>query len=474
MLARMIGGLGCPDENALVRFSTGQLSGTDLGSLEAHLDGCGACRSLIAQLASLGAVAKQTGGTALGDAPAQRHGRVGRYQVERLVGGGGMGMVYAARDQELNRVVAIKLLRTSALGNLESRTRLLREAQTMAKLSHPNLVPIFELGSDQGDDFLAMELIDGPTLDLWLRERKRGWREVVQIFVEAGRGLEAAHQAGVVHRDFKPSNVLVGPDGRARVTDFGLARPMASALATGAGTGSIELTREGSLLGTPAYMSPEQLEGQVADVRSDQFSFCVCLAEALSGHRPFPGRTPEELRRAMRSGKPPRLELESARLKRTLLKGMSIAPDGRFDSMGELLEELAVCLKPSRANPRAVAGAMALAVVLAAGAGVAWQQLRPAAQVAPVAVVASKTVRVAAGARVVVSLPGVQTVTVADEAVVDARAVANQRITLTGLSAGRTTLKLQTRASPDAPLEELAWEVVVEDQGTQELRFIVG
>jgi Flp pilus assembly secretin CpaC/predicted Ser/Thr protein kinase len=467
MLTSMTGGVGCPDENALVRFATGQLSGADLGSLEAHLDTCTSCRSLIAQLASGVTEVKATPSmpaVAAGEPQLVRHGRVGRYEVERLVGGGGMGVVYAARDKELNRVVAIKLLRTSALASVESRSRLLREAQTMAKLSHPNLVPIFELGRDQGDDFLAMELIDGPTLDIWLRERKRDWREVVKIFIEAGRGLEAAHQAGVVHRDFKPGNVLVGPDGRARVTDFGLARPRVPDLVPGVEAGSIELTREGSLLGTPAYMSPEQLEGQVADVRSDQFGFCVALAEALAGHRPFPGRTLEELRHRMRSGKPPDFELEPVRLKRALLKGMSISPDGRFGSMGELLEELAIILRPSRANARAVAAGMAFAVVLAAGAGVAWQQMNAPATAALEALEKAgaidptpKELRLTVGTEEPLTIPGVTQIAMGDLEIASAVTAGDRTVLVKALKPGVTSLFAWVKGDST----RLEWRVTV-------------
>jgi len=454
----------CPDENALVRFSSGQLSGQDLGPIERHLDTCSGCRTLVAQLSSAPRVTWAPGS----DAPMrERHGSIGRYQVERLVGGGAMGMVYAARDRELNRAVAIKLLRTTGPSSSEPRARLLREAQTMAKLSHPNVVPIFELGADEGDDYLAMELIDGPTLDQWLREKKRDWREVVKVFIEAGRGLEAAHQAGVVHRDFKPNNVLIGPDGRARVTDFGLSRPDVSLSGALADAGSVDLTREGTLLGTPAYMSPEQLEGNVADVRSDQFNFCVALTESLVGHRPFPGRTLEDLRNAMRSGKPPAFEVPSSRLKRALLKGMSIAPAHRFASMGGLLDELQVVLKPTRPTRNDLMIATGVLVVLSVATGLGWDnfQFRRVRARAPAAAIeaipALKEVTLMVGEERPFALKGVQEIISLNASQLKATLVGNQQVRLVGVSPGVSTLALKIRAGPHDPRVTVEWQVTV-------------
>ena len=444
----------CPDENALVRFSSGQLSGEDLGPVEKHLDTCSACRTLIAQLTS----APKVTDAMVADGPVRtRQGSIGRYQIEKLVGGGGMGMVYAARDHELNRVVAVKLLRIAGAANTESRARLLREAQTMAKLSHPNLVPIFELGSDQGDDYLAMELIDGPSLDQWLRDSKRDWREIVKVFIDAGRGLEAAHHAGIVHRDFKPANVLIGPDGRARVTDFGLSRPDVSKATPG--TDSMELTREGSLMGTPAYMSPEQLDGQVADVRSDQFSFCVALAEALTGHRPFPGRSLEALRASMRREKPPQLELKSRRVKQVLLKGMSIVPGQRFPSMAALLAQLDAALRPAATKPTLVGIAVAVALAVFGFSTVSSRrEPAPAREWTP-----PKTIGLTLGQRRAVWVRDLQQITSFDRTKLEATMEGNQSVSLFAIGPGTSTLVMETRASPHEPRQVVEWEITVID-----------
>src|SRR5690606_7185636 len=218
-------------------------------------------------------------------------------------------------DEDLDRKVAIKLLRGELSRDEHGRTRMLREAQALARLSHPNVVQVHEVGQWTDHDYVAMEYVDGRTLDRWLAAGPRSWREILDVMVQAGRGLEAAHAAGLVHRDFKPANLLVGRDGRARVLDFGLARaaserdskssskPIADIVETaehsvfelsrssddleGATAASSAfdklLTVTGAVLGTPAYMAPEQHLGQPADALSDQFSFCVVLYEALYG-----------------------------------------------------------------------------------------------------------------------------------------------------------------------------------------------
>src|SRR5262245_37690244 len=208
-----------------------------------------------------------------------------------------MGVVYAAYDPELDRRVALKLLHAG--GSVEARKRLLREAQAMARLAHPNVIAVHDVGTWGDEVFVAMEFVEGPTLAERVRDEEPGWREVLDLYLQAGEGLAAAHVAGIVHRDFKPQNALVGRDGRVRVLDFGLARgtgalPPREAEEgpdSGAAPGLLvtPLTRSGSRMGTPAYMSPEQFEGLPADELSDQFSFCVALYEALYGERPFGG-----------------------------------------------------------------------------------------------------------------------------------------------------------------------------------------
>ncbi len=201
-------------------------------------------------------------------APLERGATLGRLVILGLRGEGGMGCVYAAYDPELDRKVAVKLLRREASQSREE--LLLREGRAMARLSHPNIVTVFDVGTLAGRVFITMELVEGQTLGQWTRDEKRSCHEVLRCFAQAGRGLAAAHAAGIVHRDFKPDNVLVSDDGRARVADFGLALPL-----------SISTSADNPVEGTPAYMSPEQRLGAPVDARSDQYSFCVALREAL-------------------------------------------------------------------------------------------------------------------------------------------------------------------------------------------------
>ncbi len=271
----------------------------------------------------------------------------GRYQVQRKLGSGGMSVVYAAYDPQLDRTVALKVLRPEVWVGREddARARLLREAQAMARLSHPNVIAVFDAGTVGDETFIAAEFIDGGTARQWLKEEPRRWRDVLDLFVKAGRGLAAAHRAGIVHRDFKPDNVLVGKDGRVLVTDFGIARPAADAVldrpsATAFRGGlAIDLTR-GAVVGTPAYMSPEQHSGQSVDARADVFSYCAALYEGLYGQKPFPGKGPDELAFSSSSGivrdPPPGTDVPG-RLHRVVLRGLSPRASDRYASMEELL-----------------------------------------------------------------------------------------------------------------------------------------
>ncbi|MCB9749547.1 MAG: protein kinase [Myxococcales bacterium] len=281
--------------------------------------------------------------------------RVGRYAVEELVGAGGMGVVYRARDPELDRAVAIKLVRPRAGARDETRfqARLLREGKAMARLSHPNVVAIHDVGFVDEVVFVAMEFVDGPSLRAWLRARARPWREVLSMFLEASRGLSAAHDAGLIHRDFKPSNVLIGGDGRPRIADFGLvgiddAGLESNAAARGATRRAGELdagrlTRDGAIMGTPVYMSPEQHRGEPVDERSDQFSLCVALWEALYDVHPFAADTVSALvEQVARGSSPPRGG--STRIPRwlraALTRGLSRAPADRWPSIAALHQHL--------------------------------------------------------------------------------------------------------------------------------------
>jgi eukaryotic-like serine/threonine-protein kinase len=237
--------------------------------------------------------------------PALRLGqRAGRFVLLSEVGRGGMGTVFAAYDEHLERKVAIKLLHPGrgAAADASYRERLLREAQAMARVAHPNVVSVYEVGETGGQVFLAMEFVDGVPLSQWQKQQERTWKAVLEMYLQAGRGLAAAHAMGLVHRDFKPDNVLVGRDGRARVLDFGLARvdelqSEAPGLAVPPSAGqtiSRALTAAGRVAGTPGYMSPEQYQCEPLDARSDQFSFCVALYEGLYGSLPFGGKSVAE------------------------------------------------------------------------------------------------------------------------------------------------------------------------------------
>jgi tetratricopeptide (TPR) repeat protein len=262
-----------------------------------------------------------------------------------------MGVVYAAYDAELERKIALKLIRPETAGaeGSRARARLLREAQAMARLSHPNVIAVYDVGAVGDQVFVAMELVEGESLGHWLTTEARAQSEILEVFQGAGLGLAAAHRAGLVHRDFKPENVLLGKDGRVRVADFGLAGARSGGgtsaePAAGRGLLAAPLTRTGTQLGTPRYMAPEQHQGKAADPRTDQFSFCVSLYEALYGEPPFSGETTEELAREVARGRVRAAPAEShvpPWLRRLLLRGLSADPAARFPSMEDLLSVLA-------------------------------------------------------------------------------------------------------------------------------------
>ena len=231
--------------------------------------------------------------------------RIGRYVLIGEIGTGAMGVVLAAYDPDLDRKVALKVLRQGGKGGSQGPLRMRREAQAMAKLSHPNVAQVYEVAEAHGRLYLAMEFIPGATLRAWQAQAPRSRDEVLRVYIEAGRGLAAAHAAGILHRDFKPDNAMIDGQGRVRVLDFGLSRaePSRDAADTVSSGESLHATAAGSLIGTPAYMSPEQHRGGQADSRSDQFSFCVALWEALHGVRPFAGETREEIARNVTIGR---------------------------------------------------------------------------------------------------------------------------------------------------------------------------
>ena len=294
----------------------------------------------------------------------------GRYTLLDRLGAGAMGVVWRASDPKLGRNVALKLLRRHDASLTE---RLIREAQSMAQVSHPNVVAVYDVGIADGNNYIAMELVEGTSLRGWQRAKSRTVPEIVAAYVDAGRGLAAAHAAGIVHRDFKPDNVLVGGDGRARVTDFGLAAAKPSESGTHHPVGDVNLTTSGSVLGTPAYMAPEQFVGGNVDSRTDQFNFCVALYEALYEERPFEGKTFEELGESVAEGRvrpAPAGTQVSGGLRAILLRGLSPKPGDRFPTMEYLLTELV----RDRARPwrRTAIGATALAAALVLGLVSDW------------------------------------------------------------------------------------------------------
>lgn len=292
-----------------------------------------------------------------------------RYVILDRLGAGGMGEVYAAWDPVLDRKVAVKVLRPDIEGSSigeELKHRLLGEAQSLAKLSHPNVVTVHDVGLAGDRVYLAMEFIDGRTLKEWLQQVPRPpWQRILEVFLAAGEGLVAAHAQGITHRDFKPDNVVVGSDGRVRVMDFGLAHGQAAKKKDGPQRRTI--TQPGAMLGTPAYMSPEALHGQPTDFRSDEFSFCVSLFEALYGFRPFEGATPGAIAAEIIQNRvlpTPSGTKVPRRIHALVLKGLRSDAAERFQTMRALLLQLG--RTRSKKEQRIAFAAMAVLAVLAA------------------------------------------------------------------------------------------------------------
>lgn len=302
---------------------------------------------------------------------------IGRYAVEGRLGAGAMGIVYVAIDPELDRRVAVKVIAGSSVATIRSVERFEREARALAKLSHPNVVQVYEVGYEGGQRFIAMELVSGRTLRAW-RAQSRSWRECVAAYLQAGAGLAAAHDAGLVHRDFKPDNCNIDDQGRVRVLDFGLVSDRNDVGSDGDGSVSSDLdevthgeflTKTGSVLGTLAYMPPEQLEGRRADAQSDQFSFSVSLYEALYGERPFATDSPGALLLALRRGEVPPSPKRSRvprRVRRAILRGLAPAAADRWPSMAALLAELRKSLAPRTMQWAALALALSTGAVVVA------------------------------------------------------------------------------------------------------------
>jgi hypothetical protein len=366
--------LACEDETTLLKFVSGGLSRADAERVERHLDTCANCRQLVAIAATADDENVETqpeGQPAVkprGNESLKSGDRVGRYELQDVIARGGMGVVYAAYDPQLHRRVALKLI-SQRLGD-EGDARLLREAQAMGQLAHPNVVGVYDAGRVGNGFFIAMELVEGMTLRKWL-EAPRSWREVVGVLREAGKGLAAAHAVGLVHRDFKPDNVLIANDGKVRVTDFGLVR------AAGGRPGEatplhVALTQNGVLMGSAGYLAPELLGFTPATAASDQFSFCVSLYESLYGQQPFSGESLVGIAVAAKDGKlhepPADSKVPRWLFDEVLRKGLASEPDQRFESLDALLARLGKVPGPSR---RVWIGAAAAAVAIVLGVVIA-------------------------------------------------------------------------------------------------------
>ncbi|HVZ73420.1 MAG TPA: serine/threonine-protein kinase [Polyangia bacterium] len=400
----------CLDENTTLALAEGRLPEDARADVIAHLVTCRACRRAVI-LGRPRARARSTPRSAIDasvtmslDAsfepmvrtptPGARGGHddaedaielprgaiIGRYTLLELVGRGGVGEVYAAYDPKLDRRIALKLLRAERMGPVDAgEARLLREAQAIAKISHPNVVTVHDVGTHVDRVFLAMEYVDGATVKDWLAQAPRTQHEVLAVFAAAARGLAAAHDAGLVHRDFKPQNVMVGRDGGVRVMDFGLVRQLGDGGDAG-GDGPfddaadapahVELTRTGDLVGTPRYMAPEQFKAEPTDARTDQFSFCVALYEALYGQRPFAGATIAELFANVVAGRvvpPPAKANMPGWLRRIVLRGLETQPERRFPSMHAVVAALEHDPTVRRRRVALGVGVAACAVLAVAG-----------------------------------------------------------------------------------------------------------
>ena len=322
--------------------------------------------------------------------------RVGRYVVRSKLGRGGMGVVWGAYDPVLGRRVALKLVRQHDAEPVEANVdeRLRREAQALARLSHPNVVSLYDVGSCEHGDYLAMELVPGVDLEQWLHKGTRTWKQILEVFLLAGKGLAAAHTAGLIHRDFKPANVIVGPQGHVTVVDFGLARsaeldttigselhdpdaPLQDRRASADAIAllSTRLTGTNMIVGTRGYMAPEQLLGLSVGPRADQFSFCVALFEAFYGARPYPGSNAVETATSFARGElvePGDRRGVPKAVHEVLLRGLKIEPDDRYPSMDALL----VALRQAMPGPKTKLLMLAALVATAAlsGSTGAWVQ----------------------------------------------------------------------------------------------------
>ncbi|MCH9680531.1 MAG: serine/threonine-protein kinase [Deltaproteobacteria bacterium] len=366
----------CPDDELLHGFVEGLLSADELQHLEAHLERCSACRAAAAS-ASAAVTVANADDDALDAHPGPEvvEGRIGRYAVLGDLGAGAMGIVLRAYDPKLEREVALKILRGEL--DVASSARLVREAKAMAQLNHPNVVGLYDVEIEPDCVVVVMELVRGETLADRMR-RKPGWQALLECFTQAGQGLAAAHDAGLLHRDFKPTNVLVGDDGRVRVTDFGIARAQTHNPAPEdpppgkAGALAQALTEVGAIVGTPAYMAPEQHRGLPLTTAADQYAFAASLFEAMTGTRPYQGSSTAAVLDAKLGGPPswPRDTRLPAWLQQAITRGLASAPEDRFPSMEAMLHALAFRTRSARrrhaliVGVATVAGAVSIAALL--------------------------------------------------------------------------------------------------------------
>ena len=360
----------CPTDDVLGAHVKRALAEHEAAVVTSHLDSCDSCRQIVLAVVRGGVMSKPTE-LAIGTPTDPKVAptlpvvagrslfvtgeRIGRYEIRRPLGAGGMGQVFAAYDGELDREVALKLMRPELVGAGGLAERLVRESRMMAKLAHPSVMTVYDVGRAGDSVFIAMELIRGETLGAYVRRVKPAWREIVALLERAGQGLAAAHDASIVHRDFKPDNVLVevvdASVKRVVVTDFGVARNAAQPFALGTGNDlalvvsdalAVELTATGMTVGTPAYMAPEQLSGAGIDERADVFAFAVSAWELLFGERPFAGNSVAEIRAAMREPPvPPRGHAVPARVVAALKHGLAVRPDERHRDMHVFVRALA-------------------------------------------------------------------------------------------------------------------------------------
>ncbi|MFN0250158.1 MAG: protein kinase domain-containing protein [Kofleriaceae bacterium] len=329
----------CPSEDDLVAMIEGALSAQQLAAIEKHVATCETCASVVGDLGALGDPGKPRA--------------IDRYQLDRRIAAGGMGEVWAAWDPKLRREIAVKLVKPERSDDTRERDRLLREARALARLTHPNVIAVHDVGEQDGEVFIVSELVSGDTL------ANRGgpsadWRTVIRLYSQAARGLAAAHAAGLVHRDVKPANLLLGTDGRVRVADFGLA--VRSKTNTPNETPDVDaslsigqsITQRGHIAGTPAYMAPEQRAGLTVEAPADQFALCVALGEALAGRRPPMEITAIELVKFVGERRPMEPGLDA--LCGIIARGLAVLPAERFPDMASLadaLDEIAPPIKVS-------------------------------------------------------------------------------------------------------------------------------